>query len=79
MLFLVFTDKRITRQDQEIKCLLYSNRIQDKSIVSSIQPKSDDQFFVDLYFCTSYKRQIVSILICKTGRTISGSQLVQNT
>ena len=57
-----------------------ANRIRDRSIVvSSIKPKSDDQFFVDLYFCTSWRCQIVSILICKTGRTISGSQFVQNT
>ena len=56
-----------------------ANRLRDRSIVfSSIKPKSDDQLFVDLYNCTSCRRQIVSILICKTGRTILGSQIVQN-
>ena len=30
-------------------------------------------------FCKVYKREIVFVLICRTGRTISGSQLLQNT
>ena len=29
-------------------------------------------------FCKVYEREIVSALICRTGRTISGSQLLQN-
>ena len=35
-----------------------ANRIWDRSIFSSIKPKSDDQFFLDLYFCTSCELQI---------------------
>lgn len=30
-------------------------------------------------FCSNRKRKIVFVLICKTGRTVSSSQLVQNT
>ena len=29
-------------------------------------------------FCKNYKREIVFVLICRTARTISGSQLLQN-
>ena len=29
-------------------------------------------------FCTSFEHKIVFVLICRTGRMISGSQLVQN-
>jgi hypothetical protein len=29
-------------------------------------------------FCKVYEREIVFVLICRTGRTISGSQLLQN-
>ena len=30
-------------------------------------------------FCKAYEPEIVFVLICRTGRTISGSQLLQNT
>ena len=30
-------------------------------------------------FCKVYEREIAFVLICRTGRTISGSQLLQNT
>ena len=43
--------------------------IRDRYIVSSIKSKVDDLFFVHL---------LAFVLICRTVRTMSGSQLVQN-
>ena len=57
-----------------------AKRIRDGSIVSSIKPNFDDRFVADFstFFCLSCESEIVFVFICRTGRTISGSQLVQN-
>ena len=57
--------------EEQQKVGVTGKRIQQRAIVSSIKPKIDDQFFVDLQFCTICVQEI------RTFRT--GSQLVQNT
>ena len=57
---------------------LTAKRIQDRFIVSSIKPKFDDRFLVDLRILYKLRTWNCLVLICTTGRTISGLQLVQN-
>ena len=63
------------------KLICTAKRIRGRSmaIVSSIKSKFDDQLFAIYVFCTSFKPEIVFVLICRAGRTILGSQFVQNT
>ena len=55
-----------------------SKKIQDRSKYFSIQPKFDDQFFLDFYlFCSSCEAEIVLPVLQIKLETISCSQLVQ--
>ena len=40
-----------------------AKRIRDRPIISSLKPKIDDRFFVDLCVCTSCEPEIVLLLL----------------
>ena len=50
--------------------------IRDRSIGSSIKQNFENPFPVIYLFCKTCKH--TSVLICRTGRTILGSQLLEN-